>query len=142
MAVDLGFVALDTCVMTNQDDSQRETLADLTAEEKRTLAELARQFVRTDGELTDAEREEVAFIAERAGADDFWKLMDSAAESGDSLEAVLVRAQKIKAVGAHELIYGTMYELSIIDGTDSGENELLDKLATIWKLEIQDLSEE
>jgi len=142
VAVDLGFATLDTCPMTNQDDSQRESLSDLSTEEKRTLADLARQFVRTDGELTSAEREEVAFIADRAGADEFWKLMDIAAESGDSLETILVRAQKIKAVGAHELIYGTMYELSIIDGTDSGENELLDKLATIWKLEIQDLSEE
>lgn len=127
--------------MSNQDDSSRESLSNLTAEELRTLVDLTRHLVRSDTEITDAERHAVSSIAERAGADEFWKRMDASAESEDDLEAIFVRAQSLTVVAAQELIYGTLYEVSMVDGTDGKENEILEKLATIWKLTIEDLEE-
>lgn len=124
--------------MTAQDES-RESLQDLNSGEKHVLAKLVRLLVRSDGELSDAEREQIEKVAEKAGADEFWKHLNQASESEDEYEAILKTSESIKAKDAQEMIYGTLYELSIQDGTDGSENDLLDRLAIIWNLKIEDV---
>lgn len=126
--------------MTAYRENALASLADLDGAEKRVLAKLVRLVVRSDGELTGAEREHIGHIAGEAGTDEFWKLMDEASASGDDAEQILKQAEALKGVDAHEMIYGALYELSIQDGTGAGENDVLDRLAAAWKLEIKDVS--
>ena len=114
------------------------SLADLSETEAILLAELVRLFVRSDGELSAVEREQIDLIASRAG-ESFWKHMERAAESGAEPESILLQAEAITDTSTQELIYGNLYELSIADGSDSGENAILDRLAAAWKLDIKEM---
>lgn len=124
--------------MTAQNET-RDSLLDLSSDEKHVLAKLVRLLVRSDGELSDAERQQIEKVAEQAGADEFWKHLNQASESGDEYEAILKTSESIKAKDAQEMMYGTLYELSIEDGTDASENDLLDRLAIIWNLKIENV---
>lgn len=125
--------------MTAYRENARDSLADLEAGEKRVLAKLVRLVVRSDGELSGGEREQIERIAGEAGSDDFWKLMDEASASGDGAEQILKQAEGVVGKDAQELIYGALYELSIQDGIDAGENDVLDRLAAAWDLKIEDV---
>ncbi len=125
--------------MTAYRENARDSLADLDAGEQRVLAKLVRMLVRSDGELSGAEREQIGRIASEAGDDDFWKLMDEAASSGDDADKVLKQAEAVGGKDAQELIYGALYELSIQDSIDAGENDLLDRLQAMWNLTIEDV---
>lgn len=114
------------------------SLADLTDTQAILLAELVRLFVRSDGELSAIEREQIDRIAGKAG-ESFWKHMERAAESGVEPESILLQAEAITDTSIQELIYGNLYELSIADGSDSGENAILDRLAAAWNLDIKDM---
>ena len=114
------------------------SLADLSDTEAILLAELVRLFVRSDGELTETERDQIDRIASRAG-ESFWKHMERAAESGAEPESILRQAEAITDTSIQELLYGNLYELSIADGSDSAENAILDRLAAAWKLDINEV---
>jgi len=125
--------------MTAYRKNARESLADLDDSEKRILVNLVRLLVRSDGALTGAEREQIEHIAQESGDDTFWKLMDASAASADDAETILGQAEGVEDKDAQEMIYGTLYELSLQDGTDSGENDVLDRLAAAWELKITDV---
>jgi hypothetical protein len=67
--------------------------------------------------------------------------MDEVSALDESSDAIVAKAAEVGDTDAHELIYGALYELSIRDGVDVGENNVLDKLAAGWNLTIQDLEE-
>ena len=127
--------------MSTSEENARQSLADLDESEKRLLAQLIRVTVRSDGSFTSAEREHLDGLAEVMGGEDFFKLLDEVATLDEATEEIVAKAKGIGDKDSHELIYGALYELSIIDGTDGGENELLDKLAAGWKLEISEVTE-
>ena len=120
-------------------DNDVESLASLSEAEQRVLAKLVRLFVRSDGELTGPERAQIGGIADEAGADGFWKLMDEAAQSTDTAEDIMTAAKAVGSKGVQERIYGALYELSIADTIDAGENAVLDQLAALWSLEVKDV---
>ncbi|RMH39400.1 MAG: hypothetical protein D6689_16635 [Deltaproteobacteria bacterium] len=120
--------------------AERDRLSDLTADELRVLAGLVRLAVRTDGALTDDERDEITHIANEAGGDTFWDLLDEAAEQ--SPRAILDAASRVTARDAQEMIYGALYELSQRESIDAGELEILDRLAALWNLDIRDVGDD
>ncbi len=128
--------------MTAYRKNARNSLSDLDLDEKTALATLIRVLVRADGEVSEDEREEIERIASEAGRDDFWKLLDAAAEVEDEDKSVAAQIERITSSDAQELIYGALYELSIADGSGEGENDLLDRLQQSWKLSIHDESPE
>ena len=130
---------LDNRSMTAYRENARDSLADLEDDDKRVLAQLVRLLVRADGELTGPEREHIGRIAGEAGNDDFWKLMDEAAASGDDAEQILKQAKGVSDRDAQEMIYGALYELSIQDATDASENDLLARLAELWEITIKEV---
>lgn len=140
--LELSAERLDNPRMTAYRENARDSLADLDAGENRVLAELVRLLVRSDDKLSGAEREQIARIADEVGDDDFWKMMDEAASSGAEPEAVLKAAESIGAKDAQELIYGALFDLSIQDGIDPGENDVLDRLQAMWELQIENVPPE
>jgi len=128
--------------MTAYRENARESLADLDDSEKQLLAQLIRVVVRSDGSFSDAEREHLDGLAALLGGDAFFTLISEVAQLEEDTDAIVSKAAGIGQKDAHELIYGALYELSIVDGTDGGENELLDKLAKGWELQISDVADE
>ena len=127
--------------MSTQRDNARDSLAHLDQSERRIFAELVRLLVRSDGELSDSERDHINRLAGEAGREEFWKFMDEAANSEKTADDILAGAEGVGEEDAHELIYGALYELSISDGIDAGENDILERLAATWKLNIHDVPE-
>lgn len=128
--------------MSTSPENARETLAELNESEKQLLAQLIRVAVRSDGSFTEAERAHLNVLAEQMGGEAFFTLLDEVAEIDEDVAQILSKGAEIGDKDSHELIYGALYELSIVDGTDEGENELLDKLAAAWKLEISNVESE
>ena len=121
-------------------DVDAAELRELNTAEVRVLARYIRLFVRSDGDLSAGERELIGRIAGDAGTETFWQAMDDAAQSDDNDRSSILRdAEKIDNKSAQELIYGTLYELSIADGTNADENQLLAELAACWQLEIREI---
>ncbi len=128
--------------MTAYRENARDSLADLDESERTLLAQLIRLIVRSDGSYSGAEQEHLEGLAALLGGDDFFTLLTEVAALEEDKEAIVSKAATIGQQDSHELIYGALYELSIIDGTDGGENELLDKLAAGWDLKITDVADE
>ena len=128
--------------MSTSLENARETLAELNESEKQLLAQLIRVTVRSDGSFTDAERGHLDGLAEVMGGEAFFTLLEEVAELNEDVGQIVAKAAEVGDKDSHEMIYGALYELSIIDGTDEGENELLDKLAATWNLEISDVASE
>ena len=122
-------------------ENARNSLAKLDASEARIFADLVRLLVRSDDELSAAERQEIDRIAEEVGREIFWQRMDEAASAEQSADQILARAKGVGTKDTHELMYGALYELSTSDGMSSMENDLLDRLATTWNLAIEDVLE-
>jgi predicted DsbA family dithiol-disulfide isomerase len=118
----------------------KTSLADLEASEMRILAQLARVLVRSDAEVSEAERAQLELLANEAG-DSFWKVMEEVTALEETSDEIVKKAAEVGDKDAHELIYGALYELSIRDGIDAGENDVLDKLAAGWNLEIENVAE-
>ncbi len=110
--------------------------------EKHLLAQLIRVMVRSDGSFSSSERAHLEGLSQDLGGEDFFKILEEVAELDESAEQIVSKASEIGDKDSHELIYGALYELSIIDGSDGGENDMLDKLAAGWNLEISDVSNE
>ncbi len=119
-------------------DVARISIAELDKSEKTALAKLVRLMARSDGDLSQVEREKIDSIAVDAGGDSFWALLDEAAEAEKSQATILEEVAAVGTADAHEIIYGALYELSIVEAGGAGENELLDALATGWNLAIGD----
>ena len=123
-------------------ESARDSLADLNEAELGILTKLIRLLVRADGEISGSERAQVDRIATDSGKDNFWELIDAAAASPQDEAAILKQAEMVASKDAKELIYGSLYELSIVDASGDGENELLVRLAALWELVITDVKPE
>jgi hypothetical protein len=119
-------------------ENARESISDLDDSERAALAKLIRLVARSDGDLSIEERGKIDSIAIDAGGDSFWKLLDAAAASEESQEAILAQVASVGTSDAHEIIYGALYELSIVEAGGDGENELLDQIAAGWNLAIGD----
>lgn len=128
--------------MSANSESARDSLADLNEAELGILTKLIRLLVRSDGEISGSERAQVDRIATDSGKDNFWALIDAAAASAQDEAAILKEAEMVASKDAKELIYGSLYELSIVDASGDGENELLVKLAALWGLVITDVKPE
>lgn len=123
-------------------ESARDSLADLNEAELGILTKLIRLLVRTDGEISGSERDQVERIATDSKKENFWELIDAAAVSSQDEASILEEAAMVGSKDAQELIYGSLYELSIVDASGDGENELLVKLAALWELVITDVKPE
>ena len=119
-------------------ENSRESISDLDDSEKAALAKLIRLVARSDGDLSAEERGKIDSIAIDAGGDTFWALLDAAAASEDDQATILAQVASVGTSDAHEIIYGALYELSIVEAGGNGENELLDQIAAGWKLTIGD----
>lgn len=124
--------------MTAYRENARTRISDLDDVEKGALATLIRTLVRADGDISDEERSQIEDIVGEVGGDEFWRLLDAAAESEDVSASTTAAIASVNSKDAQELIYGALYELSIVDGSGSGENELLDRLTLHWELVIRD----
>ena len=127
--------------MSSSSETSRETLADLDEGEKRLLAQLIRVMVQSDGSFSAAERAQLDSLSQELGGGDLFKIIEKVAQVDETSDEILKKAIGIGDKDSHELIYGALYELSLIDGSDGSENDILDKLASGWKLEISDVSE-
>jgi hypothetical protein len=119
----------------------RESLSDLNDAEQSLLARLIYLLVRADREFSAAEH---TFIEELDGKIDggIWSTLEEATSTEDDADAVMKMAESITSQEARELIYGTLYELSLVDSISSGENDLLERLALGWKLSIHDVGDD
>jgi hypothetical protein len=106
-----------------------ETLADLTDEEALAFAALVRALVRSDGEVTELEREVLADIAVEFGEDRFWDWMERAGEQIEGREAIEAAARKVESMSARELIFAALGDLAMADSIGQAEAEVLDWLA-------------
>ncbi len=122
-------------------ENPRESLADLNDVEKRLLAQLVRIMVRSDGSFSNSEKNHLEGLSQEMGGDDFFKIVEEVSQLDESSELILKKAVDIGDKDSHELIYGALYELSIVDGSDGSENQILDTLAAGWKLEISNVTE-
>ena len=120
----------------------RESLADLNQAEQELLARLVYLMVRADREFSAAEHEYVESLDGKIGNSDFWSMLEEAGQAEDNAEAIMKDAIDVGNEDARDLIYGTLYELSVVDGASSRENELLERLATGWELSIRDLGDD
>ena len=109
----------------------RSRLAELKAPELQVLAQLIGLFIRADREFTEQERSYVNQLDQDTGGL-LWELLGSVEDTSLASTAALVEARD-----AQELIYGTLYELSIIDGVGSSHNSMLEQLSLGWGISIQ-----
>ncbi len=119
-------------------ENARISISDLDVSEKTALAQLVRLMARADGDLSQEERAKIDSIAIDGGGDAFWALLDDAAEAEKDQATILAEVANIGTADAHEIIYGVLYELSIVEAGGAGENEILDALAASWNLAIGD----
>jgi hypothetical protein len=98
--------------------------------------------VRSDGSFSDAEGAQLESLSQELGDADLFKILEEVSQLDESSDDILKKALETGDKDSHELIYGALYELSIIDGSDGSENEVLDKLATGWNLEISNVTAE
>ena len=110
--------------------------------ERGVFAALVRLVVRADGGFSPDEREAVQHIADAHGGESFWTLIEEAGESEPAPEAIVARAESVTRKAVQETIYGELYELASQGGSDAGENEVLDRLAAMWNLDISQQSAE
>lgn len=117
----------------------RESLKELNDAEQKVLAQLVYLLVRMDREFSAAEHQ---YIEELDGKiqGNFWSMLEEAKSSED--DAALKTAETVSNQEARELIYGTLYELSLVDSISSGENDLLERLALGWKLSIHNVGDD
>jgi hypothetical protein len=108
------------------------SLANLDEAQHRLLADLIRLVVRADARLGAGERAAVAAIVDEIG-EEFWQLLE---RSSGSYEEIIRAAELVESKDAQELIYGTLYELSMHQGIVPAEAVILDRLSEIWHLEI------
>ena len=124
--------------MSAHRENSRQSISDLDDNEKAALAKLIRLVARSDGDLSSEERVKIDCIAIDAGGDSFWALLDAAAASEDDLSTILSQIASVGTKDGHEVIYGVLYELSIVEAGGDGENELLAQIAAGWNLSIDD----
>lgn len=119
----------------------RESLADLTNSEQKVLAHLIYLLVRVDREFSAAEHQ---YIEELDGKIEggFWSMLEEVTGTEDDSDGVLKEAAGVTSQEARELIYGTLYELSLVDSISRGENDILERLALGWQLSIHDVGDD
>ena len=96
----------------------------------RLMAGLDKQFSEDEGDYLDR-------IASEIGEERFWEHMQASYDADTSAEQIMALAGKIEDPEIHEVIYGNLYELSIAGGIEPAEEDLLDQLASLWNLQVE-----
>jgi hypothetical protein len=117
-------------------------LADLTKAEQQAFFSLIRVIVRANSEFSAEEAAGLMDVAEELGSDEFQDMMNESAAWIIDEKTVKERARAVERKEIQEEIYGTLYTIATTDGTDAGENELLDWLAQTWDLDVSQVEPE
>jgi hypothetical protein len=109
-------------------------LTHLTPDEDAVLLGWMREIVQTDGEYTDAEREEVVKLRAHLGAERFDRAIVEANERFPDRHALKDGAKTVTRPEARASIYAFLRELAASDEVTADEEKPLKWLASWWDL--------
>jgi len=102
---------------------------------------LIRLMAGLDQSFSEDESDYLEKIATEVGREVFWRHMEDSYKVELSADEVWELAKEITDPEIHEIIYGSLYELSIAGGIEPEEENLLDRLADMWKLQVTQVDE-
>jgi uncharacterized tellurite resistance protein B-like protein len=123
--------------MAEQQNGER-SLDQLTDQEGLALIALAREIVSLDGRLPDAEREALDNVAAELGPERYDALLEHSNRLTGTDEELEEIVGAVERPAAREAIYGALFDLASTSSIDPAELELLDWLAEVWELEVDD----
>jgi len=102
---------------------------------------LIRLMAGLDKSFSEDESDYLEKIATEIGREVFWQHMEDSYKLELSEDEVWKLAGDITDPDIQEIIYGNLYELSIAGGIEPEEEDLLDRLAEMWKLQVTQVDE-
>jgi hypothetical protein len=115
---------------------QEKTIASLTADERLALAALIERVLLSERSADEGEADALDAFAEAFGEEDYAALVaraDSEFEDDDRLKAFL---GTIADPDARELILGTVVELALVEGVQTGEAEWIGWTSEAWNVPV------
>ena len=115
---------------------QDKTIASLTADERLALVALIERVLLSERSADDDEAAALDAFVEEFGEEDYAALVaraDSEFEDDDRFKALLA---SITDPDARELILGTVVELALVEGIQTGEAEWIGWTSEAWKVPV------
>jgi hypothetical protein len=115
---------------------QEKTIASLTADERLALVALIERVLLSERSADEDEADALDAFVEEFGEADYAALVargDSAFEDDDRLKAFL---GKITDPESRELILGTVVELALVEGVQTGEAEWIGWASEAWNVPV------
>ena len=111
-------------------------LSELNKDEQLALAGLLEFVVLASGHVTQDEEQEIDAIVEALGEEVYRAAVDEVDKRFPDEKALRAFLSTIERQDARDLIYGTVTEAAITDSVEGRESELLQWLATEWRIEV------
>jgi uncharacterized tellurite resistance protein B-like protein len=111
-------------------------LRDLNSDERVALAALLEYVVMASGRVTEDEQREIDDIVEALGEDAYRQAVEEVDRRFADEDAVRAFLKTIMRQEAREVIFGAVMEAAMADAVEGRESQMLDWLASEWKIEI------